>query len=113
MRPLWASVALPGHLTDVTLQWRAAGPITGAEALVRVSLSLNAHWDRHDYHVIALEDTLLADHGSLYSRDDLVVDEGASPGPVMFQDAEFVSAVREGRAPAIDVETVLPTMRVL
>jgi len=31
----------------------------------------------------------------------------------MFQDAEFVSAVREARAPPIDVETVLPTMRAL
>jgi len=93
MRPLWASVALPGHLTDVTLQWRAAGPITGAEALVRVSLSHNAHWDRHNYHVIAVEDTLLADHGSLYNRDDLVVDKSANK-------SRYVSGrrVRVGRA---------------
>jgi 2-hydroxy-4-carboxymuconate semialdehyde hemiacetal dehydrogenase len=108
--PAWRTLGVP---LDVTLQWRALSPITGDDVLVQVSLSHNAHWGQHDYHVIALEDTLLADQASLRNRDGTIIDEREYSGHVLAQDTEFVDAVREGRAPAVDVETVLPTMRVL
>ena len=108
--PAWPSLDAP---LDVTLQWRAVSPITGDDALVQVSLSHNAHWGQHDYFVIGLEDTLLADHGVLRNHEGVIAERADGPNRVQLQDAEFVAAVREGRAPAVDVEAVLPTMRIL
>lgn len=108
--PTWPTLDAP---LDVALQWRAVSPITGDDVLVQVSLSHSAHWGQHDYHVIGLEHTLLADHGALHNRDGVLVGGDEGPSRVRLQDAEFVAAVREARAPAVDVEAVLPTMRVL
>ena len=108
--PAWPSLGAP---LDVTLQWRALSPITGDDVLVQVSLSHNTHWGQHDYHVIGLEDTLLADQSSLRNRDGIITGEREYSDHVLGQDAEFVDAVRQRRAPTIDVEAVLPAMRVL
>lgn len=108
--PAWPSLGAP---LDVTLQWRATSPLTGDDVLVQVSLSHNAHWSRHDYHVIGLEDAVLSEHGTLRNQAGVIAGESESPNRVQLQDAEFVAAVREGRPPAVDVDTVLPTMRIL
>ncbi len=78
-----------------------------------VSLSHNAHWGAHDYHVIGLEDDLLSTAGELRNKDGVIVERPPYHTAVQGQDAEFVAAVREGRAPALDVDAVLPTLRIL
>jgi len=108
--PVWPSMGAP---LDVALQWRAASPITGDVALVEVSLSHNAHWGAHDYHVIGVEDDLVSSAGELRNKDGVLVERPPYQMHVQAQDAEFVAAVREGRAPALDVDAVLPTLRIL
>jgi 2-hydroxy-4-carboxymuconate semialdehyde hemiacetal dehydrogenase len=108
--PDWPELGAP---LDVTLQWRATSPITGDEVLVGVSLSHNAHWGAHDYHIIGLEDDLVSSAGELRNRDGVIVERPPYQTHVQLQDAEFVAAVREGRAPALDIEAALPTMRIL
>jgi len=108
--PVWPALGAP---LDVNLQWRARSPITGGEVLVDVTLSHNAHWGAHDYHIIGLEDDLLCSAGGLRNRDGVIVDRPSHQTDVLLQDTEFVAAVHEGRAPTIDVERALPTMRIL
>jgi 2-hydroxy-4-carboxymuconate semialdehyde hemiacetal dehydrogenase len=107
--PVWPDLGLP---LDVDLHWCATSPITGDEVLVTISLSHNSAWGMHDYVVIGREDCLVADHGSLRSRKDVIVD-ATEAGARERQDAEFISAVRERRAPALDAQAALPTMRIL
>ena len=108
--PPWPSLGTP---LDVSLQWRAPGPIDGDEVLVGIDLSHNARWNRHDYRVIGLEDDLLCRRGALYNRDGVIFDPSSFATRIDRQDAEFVSAVRGGRTPELGIETVLPTMRIL
>ena len=108
--PLWPALGAP---LDLSLQWRATSPFTGDDALVEVSLSHNAHWGAHDYHVIGTEDDLVSTAGELRNKDGVIVERPPYHTAVQGQDAEFVAAVREGRAPALDVEAVLPTLRIL
>ncbi|MBC7235080.1 MAG: Gfo/Idh/MocA family oxidoreductase [Chloroflexi bacterium] len=108
--PPWAPLGLP---LDVDLHWRAPRPFDGEEVLVSISLSHNARWAQHEYRVIGLEDDWVSSHGTLRRRDEIVVDGALGSRPVERQDAEFVAAVCEGRAPAVDGSTVLPTMRIL
>jgi 2-hydroxy-4-carboxymuconate semialdehyde hemiacetal dehydrogenase len=108
--PAWPSLGLP---LDVDVHWRALSPITGDQVLVTMSLSHHAQWNRHDYHVIGLEDDLLADHGSLRNQEGVLAEESAGSARIVRQDAEFLAAVRKGRAPEVDMTSVLATMRVL
>ncbi len=108
--PVWPALGAP---LDFSLQWRATSPITGDNALVEVSLSHNAHWGAHDYHVIGLEDDLLSTAGELRNKDGVIVERPPYHTAVQGQDAEFVAAVHEGRAPELDVDAVLPTLRIL
>jgi len=108
--------ASPGLGTplDVSLNWRAISPITGEEVLVTASLSHNAHWGHHDYLVLGREAALMSSRGELHNREGVIVERpSSSPSGVALQDAEFVEAVREGRAPALDVPTILPTIRIV
>ena len=110
---LFGSATPPlGLPLEVDLHWRATSPITGDEALVGVSLSHNALWGVHDYYVICREDCLISNVGVLRNRDGVVVDRSQS-SMIHHQDTEFVAAVREGRSPAIDADTVLPTIKIL
>jgi 2-hydroxy-4-carboxymuconate semialdehyde hemiacetal dehydrogenase len=108
--PVWPSLGIP---LDVDLTWRAISSITGEEVLVSVSLSHNARWLRHDYHVIGEEDDYLVDDHCLSNSDGVLADEAHMPGRVLVQDREFAAAVREGRAPLLDVPAALPTIRIV
>ena len=108
--PVWPSLGVP---LDVDLTWRAISPITGGEVLVSVSLSHNARWLRHDYHVIGEEDDYLVDDQYLSNSEGVLVDGANAPGRVLLQDQEFAAAVREGRAPLLDVPAALPTLRIV
>jgi 2-hydroxy-4-carboxymuconate semialdehyde hemiacetal dehydrogenase len=108
--PIWPSLGIP---LDVDLIWRAISPYTGAEVLVTVSLSHNARWLKHDYHVVGVEDDLLVDDYSLYNNEGMIVDGSQGPSRVLLQDQEFAAAVGEGRAPLLDVSAALPTIQIV
>jgi len=101
----WPGLGVP---IDVDLQWRSPDGV-----LVNISLSHNAHWGIHDYRLICLEDTIVCDHGKLLNQEGVVLDNAAAPSPNLLQDREFVEAVRQDRAPEVNVASVLPAMRVL
>ena len=93
---------------DWNLHWRTPGGV-----LVSISLSHNAYWHVHDYRLVCEEGTLTCEWGTLRDKDGMVLDARALPRSRELQDREFVAAIRERRAPAVDVEAVLPTVRVL
>lgn len=101
----WPGLGVP---IDVDLQWR-----TPSGTLVNISLSHNDRWSVHDYRVIALEDTLVCDHGRLLNREGPITVPNEAASPNLLQDSEFVAAVREGREPEVGPAAALPTMRVL
>jgi len=103
--PPWPGLDRP---LDVDLQWRSPAGVT-----VSISLSHNAHWGVHEYRVIGVEDTLVADHGVLRNREGVLVEAGEPHGDVLRQDEEFVASVRQGREPEVSGRAVLPVMRVL
>lgn len=103
--PPWPSLDMP---IDIDLQWR-----TPSDILVNVTLSHNAHWGVHDYRFICLEDTVVCDHGTLRTQEDILVKGDEELAPNMRQAREFVSAVREDREPLVSGEAALPTLRIL
>ena len=103
--PAWPGLDVP---IDVDLQWR-----TPKGVLVSVTLSHNARWGAHDYRLICLEDTIVCDRGTLSNKEGTLLDADDKLNPNLLQDREFVSAIREGREPAVSASSVLPTMRVL
>jgi 2-hydroxy-4-carboxymuconate semialdehyde hemiacetal dehydrogenase len=90
---------------------------TPDDRLVAVSMSYNTKLAYNEYLLIGEETTLLATNHRLSSPEGVIVDAGASAGPegnpIRLQDREFLAAIRERRAPAIDPRSVRPAMRVL
>ncbi|GAA0992311.1 Gfo/Idh/MocA family oxidoreductase [Acrocarpospora macrocephala] len=85
--------------------------------LATLSLSYHSREPVSDYLLIAEDQTLHIRDGRLYGPDGVIVD---SPGvaatqdaAIEAQDADFLAAVAEGRAPRCTVADVLPAMRVL
>ena len=103
--PPWLGLDVP---IDVDLQWRSPSGV-----LVSVSLTHNARWAVHDYRLICEEDTVVCDQGMLLNGEGVLLEAEQDPGPRLRQDREFIAAVREGRAPEVSVQSVLPTIRAL
>lgn len=108
--PPWPSLGVP---LDVDLQWSATSPITGEDVLVSISISHNDHWGSHEYRIAGVEDTFLVQDARLSNQHGVIVEGDSEQDGVNLQDAEFVAAVNEGRSPAVDVTTALPTIEVL
>lgn len=102
-----------GTPLDMALSWRAVSPYTGEEVVVSTSLSHDAHWGIHDYRVLCREDEFVSCRGELLDRNGVVVERHTATSDIALQDSEFVAAIREHRAPALDVEAVLPTIRIV
>jgi 2-hydroxy-4-carboxymuconate semialdehyde hemiacetal dehydrogenase len=85
---------------------------TQQNQLISIAMSYNSHLTPHEYVLVGEEDTLMFENGRLYSRDGVVF-EPENPQPITEQNREFLAAVREGRAPSVSGDAVLPAMRVL
>jgi 2-hydroxy-4-carboxymuconate semialdehyde hemiacetal dehydrogenase len=92
---------------DLDLQF-AAG-----EAVVSVSMSYNSPWPRHEYFLIAEEASVEFRDGKLWGPEGVELAPETGERAVFNQDLEWISAIREGREPAVNPEAVLPAMRVL
>ena len=94
---------------DWNLHWRTHGGV-----LVSVSLSHNADWRVHDYRLICEEETLICENGARCATPKgILLDARDGPRPIHVQDREFITAIRGNRPPAVDVDAVLSTVRVL
>lgn len=96
-----AQIALPDQkmqsFLDLSILVR-----TPMDQLVSVNMSYNSHLSLYDYLLIGREESLVL--------------PGQGPDPVngvAAQDRDFLTAVREGSAPAIGAESVLPALWVL
>lgn len=96
-----AQIALPdqamGAPLDLTVLVR-----TPHDQLVSVNMSYNSHLNLYDYVLIGREESLLIDGNA---KDPV-------PG-FEVQDRAFLDAIREGTAPPISAESVLPALWVL
>lgn len=92
---------------DLDLQFRSGG------RLVTIAMSYNSPWPRHDYFVIGEEAGLEYREGKLWSNDGPVFEREGPNRAIPEQNREWVHAIREGREAAVNVEAVLPAMRVL
>lgn len=85
--------------------------------LGNVSLSYHSRIAVSDFLVVTEEHSYEIRDGSLFDESGVVYDGGgiaqAQQDAVAAQDAEFLSAIVEGRAPRFTMDAALPTMRVL
>ncbi len=102
--PLHSTLGIP---LDLSLCYR-----TQAEQLVTIAMSYNSPQPLHDYAFIGDEDTLTFADGKLLGSQRVEF-EAPIPAPIPAQDAEFLAAIREGRAPLISGHDVLPAMAIL
>jgi 2-hydroxy-4-carboxymuconate semialdehyde hemiacetal dehydrogenase len=102
--PPHAELGIP---LDLDIQFRAG------EQLVNVAMSYNSPWPQHDYFVIGEENGLEFRGGQLLSPEGIVHDGSGSEHSILEQDREWINAIREQRDPAVNVDAVLPAMRVL
>lgn len=92
---------------DLDLTFRAS------DRLVTVAMSYNSPWPQHDYFVIGEETALDFRDGKLLSPEGVVHDGAGANDSILEQDREWIYAVRENREPAVNVDAVLPAMRIL
>lgn len=92
---------------DLDLQFRSA------DQLVTIAMSYNSPWPRHDYFVIGEEAGVEFREGKLWSNEGVVFEPDATWKSIPEQNREWLLAVREQREAAVNVEAVLPAMRVL
>ena len=89
---------------------------TPAGTLATIALSYNSALSVHDYVVIGRDTTLLATPEALMDADGREVPgalDAPPHNPLVAQDAEFLAAVRDGRAPTVSADAVLPALAVL
>ncbi len=91
---------------------------TPENQLVTLAMSYNVDMPAlNECLIVGEEGTLLYDDGKLSMRDRVLHTptdgEGDMREAILAQDREFVAAVREGRAPAVDAAAVRPAMVVL
>jgi 2-hydroxy-4-carboxymuconate semialdehyde hemiacetal dehydrogenase len=82
-------------------------------AIATVSQSYFAPGLKMEMLVIGHEETFHWKHGTLYDFEGKILVPEHSIMDLVDQDAEFVAAIRENRAPSIAPETIMPAMRVL
>jgi len=92
---------------DLDLQFRSN------DRLVTIAMSYNSPWPRHDYFVIGEEAGVEFREGKLWSNEGPVFEPQVPNRAIPEQNREWVAAIREGREAAVNVEAVLPAMRVL
>lgn len=102
----------PVHPTQGIMDMSFSMTLPGGR-LFTLAQSYNMHAFRWRMTFIGEECTLDFDNGTLYNAQGDVVVPHRSIVDLSEQNREFVSAVREGRDPAITGEDVLPTMRIL
>ena len=110
-----AEVALPSGNLGIPMDL-AIAMRTPSDQIVSVAMSYNTHVPLHDYLIIGEETTLLFSDGELRDKDGVLVpkqDLQDLTEPIMDQDAEFLSAVREHREPAVSGRSVRPAMAAL
>ncbi|HET7770365.1 MAG TPA: Gfo/Idh/MocA family oxidoreductase [Chloroflexota bacterium] len=97
---------------DLTLVLR-----TARDQLATVAMSYNSHVSLFDYVLIGVEDTLVVENGVLRSRESVLydpkTDDSEEKNAGLLQNREFVTAIREGRQPAISADAVLPALDAL
>jgi len=114
----------PGGGTEVRAQFGPAHPELGipldldlqfrsGARLVTIAMSYNSPWPRHDYFVIGEEAGLEFREGKLWSNDGPVFEPEGPNRAIPNQNREWISAICEQREAAVNVEAVLPAMRVL
>ncbi|MDE3074472.1 MAG: Gfo/Idh/MocA family oxidoreductase, partial [Chloroflexota bacterium] len=105
-----SQVALPGQdlgiPMDITLTVR-----TARDQLATAVLSYNSRVPLVDFVVIGEESTQIVDGGEFRTQFH-IVEDGLSH-PIAQQDAEFFTAIREGREPAVSARGVRPAMAAL
>jgi 2-hydroxy-4-carboxymuconate semialdehyde hemiacetal dehydrogenase len=102
--PPHAELGIP---LDLDLQFVANG------APVSVSMSYNSPWPRHDYFVIGEEAGIEFRDGQFWGPEGPEPDLPGESRSIFEQDLEWVTAIREGREPAVNIDAVLPAMRIL
>lgn len=109
-----AQVALPGGNLDIPMDLTIVMR-TPRDQIGTVVMSYNSHFDLHDYLVIGEETSLLWEADQLRAPDRVLVPGSPSfqADAITRQDAEFLSAVREQREPALSASTVRPAMAAL
>lgn len=109
-----AQLALPGGNLDTPMDLTVVLR-TPRDQIGTAVLSYNSHFELHDYLVIGEETSLFWEAHQLRTPYRVLI-PGASDSQadaITRQDAEFFSAVREGREPALSPGAVRPTMVVL
>jgi 2-hydroxy-4-carboxymuconate semialdehyde hemiacetal dehydrogenase len=90
---------------------------TPKDQLVNVTMSYNSKFTYNEYLLMGEETTLVVTNTRLTDPDGVIMDDTTRTGPgsdsIRAQDREFLAAVREHRAPAIDARAVRPAMQVL
>lgn len=111
-----SQVALPSRHLDIPLDLDVLMR-TPQDQLIAVSMSYNTRIALNEYLLIGEETTLRATNTSLTSPDGVLFDGATEPeselDPIRRQDREFLTAIREGRAPAISAAAVRPAMAAL
>ena len=92
---------------DLDLQFKAG------ETLVSIAMSYNSPWPRHEYFVIGEEAGVEFRDRKLWGPDGVVFTPEGEDDSILRQDQEWLSAIREGRAPEVEPAAVLPAMRLL
>ncbi len=110
-----SQVALPGGNLDIPMDLSLVLR-TQRDQIATVVMSYHTHISIHDYLIIGEETTVLFTDGRLRDSERLLVDVPPSEGletPMARQDAEFFSAIREDREPAVSGRSVRPAMAAL
>ena len=102
----------PPHPTQAIMDMMLSIVLSNG-VLVNLSESYNSSSFRWRLLFIGEQSTLEFDDGTLYDGEGNVVVPRHSIVDLLEQNREFVSAVTEGRDPAITGEDVLPAMRIL
>ncbi len=102
-----------GAVMDIDLMLK-----TPRQQLISIGLSFNSHFALHEYLMIGREASFHFDRGRMTDVNGRC-DDPASLGEDYYhlswrtQDAEFLAALREQRAPSLSARDVLPAMRML